>query len=482
MNPGRLVLPALRWRRETGFAHEDPAIDAALEMGVGGFIIFGVAGARGDEIGRLTEELRHRAGRPLLIGADLERGPGQQARRLTAIPPPAALASLEDDTVISWAGATTAREARRIGINWVFAPDADLDLEPENPIVQTRSFGSSPQAVSHAVSLWIQAAQAEGVLACAKHYPGHGRTRHDSHQTLPTVSLALSELSRTDLAPFVAAIGAGVGSVMTAHVAFPAWDPSGMPATRSSVILDHLRSALGFEGLVVTDALIMEGALAGQEEGAAVLAALQAGCDLLLYPSDLATVVTALGRAAMDDPGTATRLQQALGRYERALAAVAVGPSDAVPPDLSGHTADGIADRLLSRGFLRGVAPELEGGVRLEVVDDDQGGWYAPGPSDLVRRSLGRHRIYERHGGSLVVLAFAEPRAAKGRAGFGPESRKRLGELVPGAALVVLFGHPRLATEIPGQCPVLCAWHRQPLMQEAVSRWLGLKVGGAGSA
>lgn len=476
MNPARLVLPALRWQRETGFAHENPAIDIALDLGVGGFIIFGVGGARGDEIGRLTEELRQRAGRPLLIGADLERGPGQQARRLTPIPPPGALASLEDDTVISWAAATTAREARRIGINWVFAPDADLDNEPENPIVQTRSFGSSPEAVSRAVALWVQAAQAEGVLACAKHYPGHGRTRHDSHQMLPAVPLPLAELSRTDLAPFAAAIGAGVASVMTAHVAFPAWDPSGLPATQSKVILGHLRTALGFDGLVVTDALIMEGARGDQEEGAAVLGALHAGCDLLLYPKDLAAVVAALRRATSEDPATATRVRDALARYERALAITFAGPTAAEPPDLSGHTADGIADQLLSRGFLRGRAPPFPDGVRLVVVDDDQGGWYAPGPSDLVERSLGQHKIFERHGGSLVVLAFAEPRAAKGRAGFSPESRKRFAELVPGAALVVLFGHPRLASEIPGSSPLLCAWHRQPLMQEAVARWLATRM------
>ena len=110
------------------------------------------------------------------------------------------------------------------------------------------------------------------------------------------------------------------------------------------------------------------------------------------------------------------------------------------------------------------------------VVDDDQGGWYAPGPSDLVERSLGQHKIFERHGGSLVVLAFAEPRAAKGRAGFSLESRKRFAELAPGAALVVLFGHPRLASEIPGSSPLLCAWHRQPLMQEAVARWLATRM------
>jgi beta-glucosidase len=477
MKPARCIMPALRWRKETGFGHEDRSIDTALKLGVGGFIVFGVGGARADEIGRLTEELRRRAGRPLLIGADLERGVGQQARRLTEIPPPAALASLQDPAIVGWAGATTAREARGIGINWIFAPDADLDLEPDNPIIQTRSFGASPEAVSRAVTTWILAAQAEGVLACAKHYPGHGRTRHDSHQALPTVDASLKELEATDLRPFSSAITAGVAAIMTGHVAYPSWDPSGAPATRSATILGHLRTTLGFDGLVVTDALIMKGAQVGHGAPEAILEAFTAGCDMLLYPPDLEAAAMALGQAAEEDEGVARRVTEAVARYERALATASAGPRND-PPNLSGLTAEAIADALLAQGLLRGEMPSLEGGVDLIVVDDDEDGWYAPGPNDLVRRSLFRQGLGERYAGHRVILAFAEPRAAKGRPGFGPESRERFQTLVPGAALVVVFGHPRLATEIPGDGPLLLAWHRQPLMQEAVARWMGRVVRG----
>jgi beta-glucosidase len=477
MTAGRLVFPALRWRKETGFGHEDRAIDAGLEHGVGGFIVFGVGGARADEIGRLTEEIRHRAGRPLLIGADLERGAGQQARRLTDIPPPGALASLDDDRVIAWAGATTAREARRIGIDWVFAPVADLDVEPDNPIVQTRSFGPDPDRVSANVATWVRAAQAEGVIACAKHYPGHGRTRHDSHEVLPCVAGSFEQLSRTDLKPFLAAVSAGVASVMTCHVAYPGWDPSGVPATQSRIVLGHLRDALGFDGLIVTDALIMEGARAGRSEANTVVGALAAGCDVLLYPRDLAAAVAAITRAA-DASDVAARVEASLARYSHALDLVAAAPP--VGADSMALSARAIADRLLGRGLLRGALPWLAGSPELIIVDDDQGGWYAPGPSDLVRRALARRRVFERHGGPRVILAFAEPRAAKGRAGFSAATRQRLTALVPGAALVVLFAHPRLAAEVPGDCPVLCAWHRQPLMQEAVAEWLEARVKGEG--
>lgn len=469
MNLGRLVFPALRWRAETGFSHEQAAIDAALTLGVGGFIVFGVGGARADEVAALTEDLRRRAGRPLLLGADLERGAAQQARRLTPCPPPAALASLDDDAVLHWAGGITGREARAIGINWVFAPVADLDLEPDNPIVQTRSFGADPARVSHAVGQWIAACQAEGVMACAKHYPGHGRTVHDSHQRLPSVSTALAELLATDLDPFGAAVRAGVGSVMTSHVAFPAWDPSGAPATRSSAILGHLRQQLGFDGLIVTDAFIMEGAKAGKSEADAAVASLSAGCDVLLYPGELAGTLSAILAAVQH--GTLKREQVAasLARYEEALAGVSAAPAN---PTSLVLTAGEVAGRLLANGLQRGPVPELRAGVRLTVVDDDLGGWYAPGPNDIVLRTLARLGVTEQHNGQRVVLAFAEPRAAKGRAGFGPESVARLSAVVPGAALTVLFGHPRLAAQIPPSGPLLIAWHRQDLMQQAVAGWI----------
>ena len=475
MNLGRLAFPALRWRPATGFAHEDRTIDDALRLGAGGFIVFGVPGARADEIARLTEEVRRRAGRPLLIGSDLERGAGQQARRLTEIPPPGALASLDDPDVIRWAGATTGREALSIGVNWVFAPDADLDVEPRNPIVQTRSFGADPRRVSQQVALWIAGCQDQGPLACAKHYPGHGRTTLDSHNVMPAVPLGLGELADTDLRPFAAAVEAGVATVMTAHVAFPAWDPSGAPATRSQKMLGYLRSTLRFEGLVVTDAFIMEGARAGATEGQAAVASIAAGCDILLYPGDLQGTLAELEAAVGDGRLPAVRVEEALARYDRALARAGAAPRSGDVPSFGAAL---VARRLLERGLSRGQTPDLTGGIELAVVDDDASGWYAPGPSDYVVRWLARHGVHEKYGGKRVVLAFAEPRAAKGRAGFGPASLERLDLLARDAGLIVLFAHPRLVAELPGSCPVLVAWHRQRLMQESVAEWLSTRIRG----
>jgi beta-glucosidase-like glycosyl hydrolase len=475
MTPGRLVFPALRWRAETGFSHEDRALDEALELGVGGFIVFGVPGARADEIGRLTEEIRHRAGRPVLIGADLERGAGQQARRLTEWPPPGALASLEDETWIRRAARSTANDARRVGIDWVFAPVADLDIEPANPIVQTRSFGADPARVGPAVAAWVSACQEAGALACAKHYPGHGRTTMDSHAALPAIPVPLEVLERTDLAPFHAAVRAGVAAVMTGHLACPQWDPSGLPATLSPVMLGHLRSRLGFEGLVVTDALVMEGVRRGPDGAAFAARAVAAGCDLLLYPPDPTGAVRQLGAAVEAGTLPSARLEDAERRYDAALAWARSRRARPAAPD--GPGASEAATRLLERGMVRGRAPRFDTGFSIAVVDDDQAGWYAPGPSDLVLRGLARRGLFERHGAPRVVLAFAEPKAAKGRAGFGPESLARLQELAPGAALVILFAHPRLVEQIPGEAPVLLAWHRQRLMQEAAAKWLAQRVG-----
>ena len=184
MNPGRLVIPALRARPDGSFTHEAETIRAALDVGAGGFIIFG---GTVDSVRTLTADLVRRAGRPLLLASDLERGAGQQVEGLTELPPPAALAWLDEPDVIRWAGALTGAEARSVGINWVFAPVADLDVLPTNPIVQTRAFGADPAAVATCVRDWIEGCQATGALACVKHYPGHGRTAIDSHVALPSV-------------------------------------------------------------------------------------------------------------------------------------------------------------------------------------------------------------------------------------------------------------------------------------------------------
>lgn len=472
MNHARLVLPAIRWREPSGFVAEGPGIAAALDLGVGGFIIFG---GNADAVRTLTTELRRRAGRPLLIASDLERGAGQQFEGLTEFPPPLALASLGREDVVAWAAHVTAREARGVGINCVFAPVADLDILPENPIVQSRAFGPAAVDVARSVATWVRACQESGALACAKHWPGHGRTAQDSHATLPTVTAPAAVLEAEDLVPFRAAISAGVAALMTAHVAYPALDPFGLPATLSPTMLKALRRE-GFDGLVVTDALIMDGAVQGRTEAQAALAAIAAGCDLLLYPNDPGAVVATLGRAMADDETVRTRVEEAVARYERAVerAEQPVPPPERVTPFGS---AGALADALLVRGMWRGSVPMLREPIELIVVDDDVGGPYPPSPSTAVAETLVALGVRVGSGGSVVVLAFSEPRGWKGRAGLGSPAHAALESVARDAAAVVLFGHPRLVNEIPGAAPVLGGWHRQRLMQAAAARWIRSRLG-----
>lgn len=463
MNPARLVLPALRWSAVTGFDHEAQHIATALELGVGGFIIFG---GPASAVEALVASLRERSGEALLIASDLERGAGQQFQGLSELPPPRALAALNDPEAVFESGKVTAAEARSVGIDWVFAPVADLDANPANPIVQTRSFGETPETVAECVRRWVEGCRAGGALSCVKHFPGHGRTATDSHAGLPVVQATMRELEQADWLPFRAAIAAGVPAVMTGHIAYPAIDPSGKPATVSPVLLGLLRDRLGFEGAVVSDALIMEGAFAGRGEEEAYRDAVAAGVDLLLYPRDLRIAVDAISDGAVS-PG---RLAEAMTRYERLLQ-LAAGLT-AVPPTDGAEVERSLASRLVEQGMRRGDMPALVPPFELMLLDDDVGGPYPPSSSGYVAQELARLGVPLGAGGSRIVLAFAEPRAWKERSGLTAENHERLAALAPEADLVVLFAHERLIAEVPAGPPVLLAWHRQRPLQVAVARRL----------
>ena len=479
-NPRELLLPAIRWDAEAGYDKERPGIEQALELGVGGFALFG---GEVDEVAKLTNELRERSRIPLLIGSDLERGAGQQFQGATGLPPLAAIGYLDDVEAVRRAARISAREARAVGVNWIYAPVADVDLEPDNPIIGTRAFGSDVARVARDAAAWIDACQQEGVLACAKHFPGHGRTTSDSHATLPTVTLGASELRATDFEPFRAAIGAGVATMMSAHISYPALDPSGEPATLSPRILGEiLRGELGFDGLVVTDAMIMEGVLSEGEARAAVKA-LRAGCDLLLYPTDLAAVAsaveTALDSGALDPKRVAASLER---RTARARAAWQ-GKSDLSSLGEERGWAEELALRVIHevRGSLRGPLTAAE----LVVVDDDIGGPYAPPSRETFAAELKACGATVREAGErggdaapAVIALFGDIRSWKGRPGYSAASLDAVRAAVQRAkerkqeTVIVQFSHPRLAASIDADATVVCAWGGEPAMQQAAARWL----------
>ena len=489
----QLLVPAIRWDTARGYDLQRPLIDRALAAGVGGFILFG---GETEAVRALTKDLQRRTRTPLLIAADMERGAGQQFAGATGLPPLAAIASLGDPEAVRRAARLTAREARTLGVNWDLAPVCDLDLLPDNPVVGTRSLGADAERVADLAGEWIDACQSEGVLACAKHFPGHGRTTADSHLELPVVTTDADTLLAKDLAPFRAAIDAGVGSMMTAHVAYPALDPSGAPATLSREMLQWLlRQRLRYEGLVVADSLNMQGLLRAVPppggEGAAAVRAIQAGCDMLLAPSDVDATVAALGdaiRTRMLDPD---RVQQALRRRLKWAQWVSP-PNDYRRPSMT-DTALGaqLADRVVRAE--RGTVPTLRVPVDVLAVDDDAEPGADPAAAAARRRQFvealriagvdarATETADGASGSTLVVALFGECAPSTGRPGYADRTCAAVADACAAAArsardaVVVLFGHPRRAADIPEAPAVLCAWTGDRVMQDAAARWLARK-------
>ncbi len=277
---GQVIWPALRASR--GEAGIEALLPLLAEYPPGGVIVFGEGMARVD---RLIAKLRLRARGDLLVAADLERGCGQHVREFSSLPPAMAIAACPDDDAAHQAGLLTAIEARLAGIDVVFAPVADVNTAATNPIIATRSFGDDPLRVAALASAFAAGLREGGVLAVAKHFPGHGSTVQDSHSELARVVRSREELERIDLLPFRTLVAERIGGIMVGHLEVPALDPvRGRPATRSpAVVLDLLRRQYGYDGLVVTDALDM-GAFPREE--ACALDVLQSGLDVLLMPRD----------------------------------------------------------------------------------------------------------------------------------------------------------------------------------------------------
>ncbi|HEY9646867.1 MAG TPA: glycoside hydrolase family 3 N-terminal domain-containing protein, partial [Chroococcidiopsis sp.] len=261
---------------------------------------------------------------PLLLCADIEEGVGQRFAGATWFPPPLALGAIarhDMSRAVAYAeqmGAAIAQEALAIGLNWLLAPVADVNNNPANPVINVRACGETATAVSQLTTAFIRGAHRHRVLTTAKHFPGHGDTAIDSHLELPVIPHERERLATTEFPPFAAAIAAGVDAVMTAHLQIPALDAN-YPATLSHPILTgELRQRLGFEGLIVTDALIM-GAIAqryGPNE--APVLALEAGADIVLMPADPAGAIQAICAAVETGRLEVDRIHASLERIWQA--------------------------------------------------------------------------------------------------------------------------------------------------------------------
>src|SRR2546430_1950311 len=296
------VVAAMSLERKVGqlmsVAFHGPKITSSLEgmirdRGVGGVILYSEIFTDAAGLAKLVADLdriaRDAKSLPLFFEVDQEGGPVIRINKgATILPGQMALAATADpERSVRTAATIAGAELRALGVNWNFAPVADVNDEPTNPIISNRSFSSDPARVSSLVTATVQAYGAAGFFCCAKHFPGHGSTTTDSHTGLPKIEVDRATLDRIELPPFRAAIAAGVPAIMSAHIVVPALDATPeLPVTLSKAVMtDLVRNTLGFRGIVVTDDLEM-GALKNVGEAAAGLRALEAGADYLLFRFD----------------------------------------------------------------------------------------------------------------------------------------------------------------------------------------------------
>jgi beta-N-acetylhexosaminidase len=305
-------LPPIRTVEED----EQRVAQLLTECPIGGLLLFN----GGPETKSSLERLQAMSQVPLLVASDVERGLGQQVRGHTLFPHAMAFGRLpeaEGNQAIDRFAAIVSHEARQVGIQIVLGPVADVNTNPRNPIIASRAFSEEPERAAQLVAYFIN--RLRGVLATAKHFPGHGHTEQDSHATLPVVSRSFKELEDCELMPFEAAIEAECRLIMTAHVAYPALDPTCVPATLSPVILQKLlREEMGFDGVICTDSLLMAGVRDRFEsEGELALAALLAGNDLLLDVDEPARAVDYLCQCVANGRLDESRVDDAWFRVHR---------------------------------------------------------------------------------------------------------------------------------------------------------------------
>ncbi len=338
------AMPNTRSREYRKFVH------LIHDTKVGGLILNNVANGRVVQkaepyaVGAFLNRMQRLAPVPLMVGGDFERGASMRVNGTTVFPHAMAFGAAGDPALARYEGEVTAREARALGVEWVYYPVADVNNNPDNPIINIRSFGENPQAVAALVKAFIEGAHADRrnfVLTTAKHFPGHGDTAVDTHMNLATIPADRERLERLELVPFKAAIEAGVDAVMTAHVAVPALAPPDIPATLSPAILTGLlRKQLGFSGLIVTDALEMRGIANGFSSGEACVRALEAGADALLIPADPEAAIKAVVAAVESGRLTRQRIETSVIKLLSAKEKVGLDKRRAVDLEAIGDIVD----------------------------------------------------------------------------------------------------------------------------------------------
>jgi beta-N-acetylhexosaminidase len=364
IHPGRLVMVDIEGTRL------DAATSAFLrQQRIRAVCLFRKNLGSEAEVRQLTADLRDAMGEGALIAMDQEGGSVVRATSLPQAPGAMALGAVGDEALAEQVGAAIARGLKHLGVNWNFAPVLDVNNNPANPVIAGRSFGSDPLEVSRLAGAWMRGAAREGVAGCVKHFPGHGDTHMDSHHALPVVDKTLAELEALELVPF-RVLASEAPSLMTAHIVYPKLDAE-RPATLSPALLDGvLRERIGYDGVVITDALMMKAVHARWGPARAAVMALAAGADMPLAQGtrdEQLAVLAAIDAAQRDGTLEPPRLARSAARLD-ALAA----RFPAAPRDLS--SAQRAADETLMRDgharaltAIRGARPPARD-ARLRVV------------------------------------------------------------------------------------------------------------------
>jgi beta-N-acetylhexosaminidase len=497
---------------------------------VGGIILFG---SPVYESVVLVNRMQGYARRPLLISADLERGAGMRFFDTTDFGWVMAVGATGNPDYARRMGAITGRESRALGVQQILAPVADVNNNAANPVINVRSYGEDPEDVGRYVAAFIKGAQEEGVIATAKHFPGHGNTAIDSHRGLPSLNFSLADLSKTEFVPFRASVEAGVGSVMVGHIALPQIDPTPvtplprpqrtrptdtteaeeinqggtMPATLSPKIGSILRHDLGFDGLIVTDALSMSGLTVYFTQEEAGVRALLAGADMLLKPADVEACMRGLRKAVKDGRVTETRIDESVRRilaakYDLGLVKQRITPIDEIDRVVASRDALKLAREIAEHAItlvrndaqllpLNNLRPDARI-FNLVITNGDDRNFIANPFISQMARSGRRvetialddrsseaevQKALERAQGADLVLASLYGRVRTGQAnsiGLPDAGMRALNTLLSRNAPVIgiSFGNPYLLLGFPQMKTYIVAYGDMPALQQAAARAL----------
>ncbi|MBI5196709.1 MAG: glycoside hydrolase family 3 protein [Nitrospirae bacterium] len=428
-----------------------------VKKGIGGFIIFG---GEVKEVSSAIKKLQAVSEIPLFISSDIERGLGQQLEGATVFPPAMAVANTinknnaSDIRLLRKSISIIAKEARAAGINVIFSPVMDVNTNPQNPIICTRAFSDNPSQTAWFGREFIKGFQKHGLIACAKHFPGHGNTSRDSHKELPVVRADMKRLRKVELHPFKEAIQAGVKMIMVGHLMVPAIDKKFPSSLSEKTITGFLKNKMGFKGLVITDAMNMQALKSGEEK--ASLLALNAGTDIILHPSNPERVIDYLA-SKWDE--IKPRAEESLKRILDTKKAFILHPSSLSPAyrtgrlqHIGGKTSRDLAYKLTQKSLkvkldkkysnlleiLYFTTSKKESPIIL-VIDDDN---MKSGETfvNVLKKKYGKLKAYYTDnktilsknppsppfvkggmGGFLIIAVFSKISAWKGRSGLSKE-------------------------------------------------------------